>query len=72
TCGGAGRVRQAQGFFTVERTCPGCHGRGQTIDDPCTACSGSGRVTRERVLSVNIPAGVEDGTRIRLSGEGEA
>jgi molecular chaperone DnaJ len=72
TCGGAGRVRQAQGFFTVERTCPGCQGRGQMIEDPCTACSGSGRVTRERTLSVNIPAGVEDGTRIRLAGEGEA
>jgi len=72
TCGGAGRVRQAQGFFTLERTCPGCHGRGQSIDTPCPACSGQGRVTKERSLSVNIPAGVEDGTRIRLSGEGEA
>lgn len=72
TCGGAGRVRHAQGFFTLERTCPACHGRGQVIDDPCPACSGSGRVTRERTLSVNIPAGVEDGTRIRLAGEGEA
>ncbi len=71
-CGGAGRVRQAQGFFQVERTCPTCHGRGQVIDDPCGICSGSGRVTRERTLSVNIPAGVEDGTRIRLAGEGEA
>lgn len=71
-CGGAGRVRQAQGFFTVERTCPGCQGRGQVIEDPCGACAGSGRTTRERSLSVNIPAGVEDGTRIRLSGEGEA
>jgi molecular chaperone DnaJ len=72
TCGGAGRVRQAQGFFTLERTCPGCQGRGQVIEDPCGSCSGSGRVTRERTLSVNIPAGVEDGTRIRLAGEGEA
>ena len=71
-CGGAGRVRQAQGFFTVERTCPTCQGRGQMIEDPCAACSGSGRVMRERNLSVNIPAGVEDGTRIRLAGEGEA
>ena len=71
-CGGAGRVRQSQGFFTVERTCPTCHGRGQMIEDPCVACSGSGRVMRERTLSVNIPAGVEDGTRIRLAGEGEA
>ncbi|MBV6488734.1 MAG: molecular chaperone DnaJ [Pseudorhodoplanes sp.] len=72
TCGGAGRVRHAQGFFTLERTCPACHGRGQVIEDPCKSCAGSGRVTRERTLSVNIPAGVEDGTRIRLAGEGEA
>jgi molecular chaperone DnaJ len=72
TCGGQGRVRHAQGFFTLERTCPTCHGRGQMIEDPCPSCSGSGRVTRERTLSVNIPAGVEDGTRIRLAGEGEA
>lgn len=72
TCGGHGRVRAQQGFFAIERTCPTCQGRGQTIDDPCKACSGSGRTTRERQLSVNIPAGVEDGTRIRLSGEGEA
>src|SRR6185437_4780024 len=72
SCGGAGEIRHAQGFFTVERTCPSCQGRGQVIDNPCPACSGSGRVTRERTLSVNIPAGVEDGTRIRLAGEGEA
>src|SRR6476661_7996232 len=72
TCGGQGRIRHAQGFFTLERTCPGCQGRGQVIDNPCPACAGSGRVTRERALSVNIPAGVEDGTRIRLAGEGEA
>jgi len=71
-CGGAGRVRQAQGFFTLERTCPGCQGRGQTIDTPCPSCSGQGRVQKDRSLSVNIPAGVEDGTRIRLAGEGEA
>src|SRR6266851_3807654 len=71
-CGGAGRVRQAQGFFTLERTCPGCQGRGQMIEEPCPSCAGSGRVTRERTLSVNIPQGVEDGTRIRLAGEGEA
>ena len=71
-CGGAGRVRHSQGFFTLERTCPNCHGRGQSIDSPCASCAGSGRVTRERNLAVNIPAGVEDGTRIRLSGEGEA
>jgi molecular chaperone DnaJ len=72
TCAGQGKIRHAQGFFTLERTCPSCHGRGQVIDDPCVSCSGSGRVTRERTLSVNIPAGVEDGTRIRLAGEGEA
>src|SRR5712675_2679845 len=72
TCGGAGKVRHTQGFFTLERTCVGCQGRGQVIDNPCPNCSGSGRVTRERALSVNIPAGVEDGTRIRLAGEGEA
>src|SRR6201746_2417588 len=72
TCGGAGRVRQAQGFFTLERTCPGCQGRGQMIEAPRPSCVGSGRVTRERNLSVNIPQGVEDGTRIRLAGEGEA
>jgi molecular chaperone DnaJ len=72
TCNGQGRVRHAQGFFTLERTCPACHGRGQVIEDPCPSCSGSGRVTRERMLSVNIPPGVEDGTRIRLAGEGEA
>src|SRR3974390_2371565 len=71
-CGGHGRVRHSQGFFTLERTCPNCHGRGQSIDTPCASCAGSGRVTRERTLSVNIPAGVEDGTRIRLAGEGEA
>src|ERR1700743_2532283 len=71
-CGGAGRVRQAQGFFTLERTCPGCQGRGQMIEEPCPSCTGTGRVTRERTLSVNIPQGVEDGTRIRLAGEGEA
>jgi len=72
TCGGAGKIRHAQGFFTLERTCPTCHGRGQVIDDPCKVCGGGGRVTREHTLSVNIPTGVEDGTRIRLAGEGEA
>jgi molecular chaperone DnaJ len=72
TCGGAGKIRHAQGFFTLERTCPTCQGRGQVIDDPCASCAGAGRVTRERMLSVNIPSGVEDGTRIRLAGEGEA
>lgn len=72
TCHGSGRVRTAQGFFSVERTCPTCQGRGQTIPDPCSKCHGHGRVTEERSLSVNIPAGIEDGTRIRLQGEGEA
>jgi molecular chaperone DnaJ len=72
TCGGAGKIRHAQGFFTLERTCPACQGRGQVIDDPCPSCAGAGRVMRERTLSVNIPPGVEDGTRIRLAGEGEA
>lgn len=72
TCAGSGRIRHQQGFFTLERTCPTCQGRGTVIDDPCPSCSGAGRVTRERSLTVNIPAGVEDGTRIRLAGEGEA
>ncbi len=72
TCAGAGKVRASQGFFTIERTCPACQGRGETINDPCGSCTGSGRVVRERTLSVSIPAGVEDGTRIRLAGEGEA
>ncbi|HEY0292947.1 MAG TPA: molecular chaperone DnaJ [Hansschlegelia sp.] len=71
-CGGSGKIRSSQGFFLMERTCPTCQGRGQTIDDPCAACNGAGRTTRERTLEVAIPAGVEDGTRIRLSGEGEA
>lgn len=72
TCGGSGRVRAAQGFFTLERTCPSCQGRGEVIADPCGTCSGTGRKTVNRTLSVNIPAGIEDGTRIRLAGEGEA
>src|SRR6202051_4780055 len=71
-CSGQGRVRHSQGFFTLERTCPNCQGRGQSIDSPCASCAGSGRVTRERTLAVNIPPGVEDGTRVRLAGEGEA
>ena len=71
-CHGQGRVRAQQGFFTVERTCPTCQGQGQTISDPCRSCHGQGRVRREKTLSVNIPAGVDDGTRIRLSGEGES
>lgn len=72
TCSGMGKVRAQQGFFTVERTCPTCSGRGQIITNPCGSCSGSGRQQRERSLGVNIPAGVETGTRIRLAGEGEA
>ena len=72
TCNGQGAVRSQSGFFTVERTCPTCQGRGQVISDPCNNCGGQGRVTKERTLSVNIPAGVEDGTRIRLASEGEA
>ncbi len=72
TCGGMGKVRATQGFFTIERTCPSCQGRGEMIDDPCSGCQGAGRVVKERTLSVDIPAGVEDGTRIRLAGEGEA
>ncbi|ANT60597.1 molecular chaperone DnaJ [Salipiger sp. CCB-MM3] len=72
TCSGMGKVRATQGFFTVERTCPTCSGLGQIIKNPCNACGGQGRVQKERSLSVNIPAGVETGTRIRLAGEGEA
>lgn len=72
TCSGMGKVRAQQGFFTVERACPTCGGAGQIIKNPCKACGGGGRVEKERQLSVNIPAGVETGTRIRLSGEGEA
>lgn len=72
TCAGMGKVRAQQGFFTVERTCPTCNGLGQTIKNPCKTCHGAGRVEKERQLSVNIPAGVETGTRIRLAGEGEA
>ena len=72
TCQGRGRLRAQQGFFTVERACHTCHGAGQVIDKPCKACAGQGRVRRDKTLKVNIPSGVEDGTRIRLSGEGEA
>jgi molecular chaperone DnaJ len=72
TCRGSGRVRASQGFFTIERTCPSCQGVGEVIDKPCRACDGAGRVRKERSLSVTIPRGVEDGTRIRLAGEGEA
>lgn len=72
TCSGMGKVRAQQGFFTVERTCPTCSGAGQIVKNPCKGCGGAGRVQKEKALSVNIPAGVETGTRIRLSGEGEA
>ncbi|AGA65196.1 Chaperone protein DnaJ [Liberibacter crescens BT-1] len=72
-CNGSGRVyTTAQSFFSIERTCPACHGHGQIITDPCSKCNGQGRVSEEKLLSVNIPSGIEDGTRIRLSGEGEA
>lgn len=72
TCSGLGKVRAQQGFFTVERTCPTCNGRGQIIKNPCVTCSGQGRVQKTRSLNVNVPPGVETGTRIRLAGEGEA
>lgn len=72
TCDGAGRVRQQQGFFTIERTCPTCQGQGNIISDPCTKCGGEGRIRKEKTLKVKIPAGVDTGRRIRLTGEGEA
>lgn len=72
TCGGAGRIRAQQGFFAIERACIACQGRGEVIEDPCTGCGGTGRKTVERTLAINIPKGVEDGTRIRLAEEGEA
>ncbi len=71
-CNGRGKVRAQQGFFTIERTCHGCHGIGQEIKDPCKKCHGSGRIRKEKTLSANVPAGIEDGSRIRLAGEGEA
>ncbi len=72
TCGGVGQVRMQQGFFSVQQTCPNCHGQGKTISDPCPACSGQGRVQKTKMLSAKIPAGVDNGDRIRLGGEGEA
>lgn len=72
TCAGHGKVRATQGFFTIERTCPTCQGRGKIVKNPCRVCAGQGRVRRERALNVDIPAGVDTGTRIRLAGEGEA
>ncbi|MBL8535843.1 MAG: molecular chaperone DnaJ [Hyphomonadaceae bacterium] len=71
TCQGAGQVRAQQGMFRMVRTCPACHGRGQSIKTPCRSCGGRGLTQKERTLSVKIPAGVEDGTRIRLAGEGD-
>jgi molecular chaperone DnaJ len=71
-CGGRGQVRASQGFFVVERTCPTCRGAGEVISDPCERCHGEGRTEKQKSLHVNIPAGVDEGTRIRLSGEGEA
>ena len=72
TCGGAGQVRMQQGFFSIQQTCPACKGAGTVIQDPCTDCHGRGRVHKTKTLSVKVPAGVDDGDRIRLSGEGEA
>ena len=72
TCKGAGRVRAQQGFFTIERTCASCQGAGRVIEKPCRTCAGQGRVRKEKTLAVSIPPGVEDGTRIRLAGEGES
>ncbi|MES9846562.1 MAG: molecular chaperone DnaJ [Candidatus Sedimenticola sp. PURPLELP] len=72
TCGGHGQVRMQQGFFSVQQTCPTCHGKGSVISDPCNACHGVGRVEQHKSLSVKVPAGVDTGDRIRLSGEGEA
>jgi molecular chaperone DnaJ len=71
-CGGRGQIRSTQGFFTVARTCPQCGGMGQVIRDACPDCEGEGRIRKEKVLGIKIPAGVEDGTRLRVSGEGEA
>ncbi len=72
TCGGVGQVRMQQGFFSIQQACPNCHGSGQIIKDPCDACHGEGRIQEHKTLSVKIPAGVDNGDRIRLSGEGEA
>ena len=72
TCGGVGQVRMQQGFFSVQQTCPNCHGKGKIISDPCTNCHGQGLVEETKTLSVKVPAGVDTGDRIRLTGEGEA
>ena len=71
-CGGQGRVRSSQGFFTIQQTCPECSGSGEQISDPCTECKGMGKKQARKKISTNIPKGVDDGTRIRLSGKGEA
>jgi molecular chaperone DnaJ len=72
TCGGVGQVRMQQGFFSVQQTCPNCRGQGTTITDPCPDCHGQGRIQEHKTLSVKVPAGVDNGDRIRLAGEGEA
>jgi molecular chaperone DnaJ len=72
TCHGSGTVRMSQGFFSIQQTCPACHGTGKVIPDPCATCRGAGRIKKHKTLSVKIPAGVDEGDRIRLSGEGEA
>ncbi len=72
TCNGQGQVRMQQGFFSVQQTCPRCHGQGRTVTDPCGSCSGQGRINETKTLSVKVPQGVDTGDRIRLSGEGEA
>jgi molecular chaperone DnaJ len=71
-CGGRGQIRYSQGFFAVARTCPQCGGAGRVIKDPCTACNGSGRIREEKSLSVKIPPGVDEGSRLRVPGEGES
>jgi molecular chaperone DnaJ len=72
TCGGHGQVRMQQGFFSIQQTCPKCHGSGKVIHEPCATCHGAGRIKQHKTLSVKIPMGIDDGDRIRLSGEGEA
>jgi len=71
TCGGSGAVRITQGFFSIQQTCPTCHGAGKVIAEPCVACHGEGRIKKHKVLEVNIPAGIDEGQRIRLAGKGE-
>src|SRR5690606_19684324 len=71
TCGGSGAVRMQQGFFSIQQTCPTCHGSGKVIPEPCTSCEGQGRIKKQKTLEVNIPAGIEDGMRIRSAGNGE-